>query len=146
MKTNKQKGVNNMTKINDESSLPKLSKDSRSDMLSTLYVYELKESSKELKMLNDLRNYLIKTLHNKTEPLNEIRREIFRNCISEEELSTLKSPISKRYKEISKELNMLYDYIPLLRKIYDDKRKLFNELPNEFALSLTKKGVKNDKI
>jgi len=104
MKTNKQKGVNNMTKINDQS-LSKRSKDSKSDILTTLYLYELKESSKELKMLNDLAKLLGKT------------------CLK-------KSPLHKR----------LLDYIFFVGKIYDNKSKLFNELPNKFTLSLTKKG------
>jgi len=150
MKTNKQKGVNNMTKINDESSLPKLFKDSKSDMLSTLYVYELEESSKELQMLNDLKHYLIKTHNNKTKLYNDIRREFLSESVKKEEAKLLgktclkKSPLHKRYEELSKELYMLLDYIFFVGKIYDNKRKLFNELPNKFNLSLTKKGETNE--
>jgi len=134
MKTNKQKGVNNMTKINDESSLSKRSK----------------ESSKELKMLNDLKHYLIKTRNNKTELYNDIRREFLSESIKKEEAKLLgktclkKSPLHKRYEELSKELNMLLDYIFFVGKIYDNKSKLFNELQIEDDQTNNKRTIDDE--
>jgi len=134
MKTNKQKGVNNMTKINDESSLSKRSK----------------ESSKELKMLNDLKHYLIKTRNNKTELYNDIRREFLSESIKKEEAKLLgktclkKSPLHKRYEELAKELNMLLDYIFFVGKIYDNKSKLFNELQIEDDQTNNKRTIDDE--
>jgi len=173
MKTKNQKGVNNMIKINDESSLEQqyLKKEKQDELEKrkkwwegikslnltkyysqkeprTLLYKRHKEDSKEVETLYNLHRYLIKIHDNKIQLLNEIRREIFHNRISEEELSTLKTPLSKRYKEISEELHMLYGYIRCVSKVYKFKVKLFNkfnslnynELRNDYLSTFTKKG------